>query len=513
MEIQPQSNIKLLHNVPLDTSYDHTIYFASASAQYTYFAGLAKYNLTSQSYQRVNKGKSRVGVCADNIYDCNYMMFQNTAFGNKWFYAYITSIEYVNNETSEITFEIDPMQTWAFDFTIDNCFVEREHPVSDNKFEHLVPENLELGDYTIDWATAYDMNNMGIAMLTSKQENSGQFDPPTGDTYNNIYSPLDLTVALGNSAADGRNLTDPFVQNGQEDAIVAMYQFPLKFGITGVNYEEFNITQLSTLDGYTPKNNKLFSYPYSMVVGTNWAGQTAEYRWEQWSSGNQGKFYVAGTGVCDPAAMMYPINYRGKSVDFDSGITYENFPTVPIVGDAFKAYWAQNRSKTGINMGVGLGSLLVATGLVAAGVVTGGAATALGLGAIGGAASAVGGAVGKVYDTQRVPPQVQNQGKNSYLDAGMRKIGFELQCLNIRAPFARIIDDYFTKFGYQTNRVKIPNTHSRPHWNYVKTISATITGSIPADDARKICQILDNGVTFWKNGSEIGNYTLDNSPS
>ena len=119
MEIQPQSNIKLLHNVPLDTSYDHTIYFASSSAQYTYFAGLVKYNLTNQSYQRVNKGKARVAKCADDIYDCNYMMFQNTAFGSKWFYAYIKAIEYINNETSEIEFEIDPIQTWFFDFTIE----------------------------------------------------------------------------------------------------------------------------------------------------------------------------------------------------------------------------------------------------------------------------------------------------------------------------------------------------------------------------------------------------------
>ena len=515
MEIQPQSNIKLLHNVPLDTSYDHTIYFATATAQYNYFAGLTKYNLTNQSYQRVNKGKARVAQCADNIYDCNYMMFQNTAFGTKWFYAYITAIEYVNNETSEIEFEIDPIQTWFFDFTIDQCFVEREHPVSDAKFSNLVPENLELGDYTVVQSNAFDMNSMGIAMLASKHvDSSGNVTPPTGNVYNNIYTPLELQVALGNTAQDGQNLTDNYVNNGQEDAIVAMWQFPLKFGMANPSYETFSLApQPSTIDGYTPKNNKLFSYPFSMIVGTNWNGQTAEYRWEQWSSGDEGKFWVSGTGMGEASAIMYPINYRGKSVDYDSGITFDNFPTVPIVGDAFKAFWAQNQSKIKASLGMGVAGVAGTAALIGAGLLTGGAAIAMGAGAIGAGLGAVLGANGKIEDTKRVPPQVANQGQNPYLAAGMHKLGFELNALTIRSQFARVIDDYFTKFGYATHRVKVPNTHSRPHWNYVKTISSTITGSIPADDMKKICQLLDNGITFWKNGSEIGNYSLDNRPT
>lgn len=74
-----------------------------------------------------------------------------------------------------------------------------------------------------------------------------------------------------------------------------------------------------------------------------------------------------------------------------------------------------------------------------------------------------------------------------------------------------MIDDYFTMFGYAIKRVKVPNRNSRPHWNYVKTIGCTLTGSIPSDDMKKICNIYNNGITFWKNGSEIGHYELDNT--
>ena len=118
MYIQPQTNIRILQNVPLDTTYVHTIYFSSASAQQTYFASKQKYNLSSYTYQRVNNGIARVGIKADSLYDCNYMMFQNTAYGSKWFYAFITSVEFVNNECSEITFELDVMQTWFFNYTM-----------------------------------------------------------------------------------------------------------------------------------------------------------------------------------------------------------------------------------------------------------------------------------------------------------------------------------------------------------------------------------------------------------
>ena len=77
-------------------------------------------------------------------------------------------------------------------------------------------------------------------------------------------------------------------------------------------------------------------------------------------------------------------------------------------------------------------------------------------------------------------------------------------------------------YGYQTNRVKIPNINAREHYTYVKTCGCNIVsgkenendvivGGLPTDDLHKIVSIYDNGITFWKNGNNIGNYSLDNS--
>lgn len=64
-------------------------------------------------------------------------------------------------------------------------------------------------------------------------------------------------------------------------------------------------------------------------------------------------------------------------------------------------------------------------------------------------------------------------------------------------------------FGYATHRVKNPNTGGRNAWNYVETKNAIVKGDVPDYAARKMEDILNNGVTFW-HVNDIGNYTLDN---
>ena len=66
-------------------------------------------------------------------------------------------------------------------------------------------------------------------------------------------------------------------------------------------------------------------------------------------------------------------------------------------------------------------------------------------------------------------------------------------------------------YGYQTNRVKVPNRKARDYWSYVKTNGCNIIPQMPTDDAKKICDIYDNGITFWTKGDYVGNYSLDNS--
>jgi hypothetical protein len=83
--------------------------------------------------------------------------------------------------------------------------------------------------------------------------------------------------------------------------------------------------------------------------------------------------------------------------------------------------------------------------------------------------------------------------------------------MGVTEQSAKMIDDFFDRFGYATKRIKIPNRNVRPHWTYTKTLDVAIRGNVPVDDMRKIKAIYDNGITFWRNGSEVGNYSLDNT--
>ena len=86
-------------------------------------------------------------------------------------------------------------------------------------------------------------------------------------------------------------------------------------------------------------------------------------------------------------------------------------------------------------------------------------------------------------------------------------VGFK----TIKAEYARVIDDYFSMYGYKINRVKIPNVTGRPNWNYVQTSDLNAIGAIPVPDMAKLKQMFNAGVTFWHSGANVGNYTLGNA--
>ena len=96
--IQPDSTILIFHGMPLDNNYEHTLYFSSKGQQYSWFSSAnnvhLKHTFTQNTYQRVNSGVFKAHIKADELYDCNYMAFKNTAYGSKWFFAFINSVEY-----------------------------------------------------------------------------------------------------------------------------------------------------------------------------------------------------------------------------------------------------------------------------------------------------------------------------------------------------------------------------------------------------------------------------------
>lgn len=537
MYIEPNTVIRVLKNCPLDNTYDHTIWFGSLSAQTSYFMGLTKYTFPAQTYQRVNKGVMRLYRKADDLYDCNYLMFQNSSFGTKWFYAFITSVEYVNNTTAEITYEIDPMMTWWFDFTVRECLVEREHAMTDEPGDNLVPENLELGEYTTsgeaESPTTLDELSIVVGVTFAEGEET---DPYQGVIRAGLYQGINYGYApmTEEGAKQVNNFLNNTVQKVGENGILGIFAMPAYFAANSNTTEiaeydhrisKFNSGANLSFEGYIPKNNKLYTYPYNFLYVTNNQGSSAEFHYEYFDDPDSSDcgFDIICDMSMNPTMILLPRWYKHvRNRNYDEKLTISGFPQLPWNTDVFKAWVAMNASNIGIDA---LSTALSgAIGNLTSGLqVLGGFAT-------GNVGMAAGGVMKAANNASSTGSQLLNIATNALkggvLAAKMpgqghtgsggttlaadKHLNFTFYKKHIRGEFARIIDDYFDKFGYACHRVKVPNISGRPHWNYVKTIGCTVTGSLPADDMNKICKIYDNGITFWKNGNEVGDYSLDN---
>ena len=75
-----------------------------------------------------------------------------------------------------------------------------------------------------------------------------------------------------------------------------------------------------------------------------------------------------------------------------------------------------------------------------------------------------------------------------------------------------MIDDFWTMYGYPMRRVTVPNVRARSEYTYIKTIGCFVKGGAPAADLQEIASYFDNGITFWVNPSNVGNYSVTNTP-
>lgn len=513
MYVAPNTTIRLIKDCPLDNGYEHTLFFDKPSDQQYYFnTYLSGITFTQQSYQRVNKGKLRVAQNAESLYAVNYLSFQNAAFGTRWFYAFVTQIDYINNGVSEITYEIDILQTWHFDYKMIPVYVEREHSTIDTVGYNLVPESVELGDYIAD-NDVTDTGHLTNFHIVVAAPFDSQYQPTAGAMYSDIFSGLTFT-AFPNTAAGAASAVGFITGAGaQADKIVSVFLMPSDFVTTaGDPVESYTISKTKkvtgAIDGYTPKNNKLYTYPYNFLYVTNLQGTAAPFPYEYFS-GTACEFRLFGDMSPNPSVIMYPLNYKGVGGNLDEKMTISGYPQLPYNIDAYKAWLAQNASSLQVSALSSAYSLAQAAANPAGGAVQ---------------------AVSTMFNvahtlaerySRSLSPLQSRGGSGSITNCAAQIQDFYFMHKHIRREFAEIIDNYFSVYGYATHKVKKPNRVGRHKWNYVKTIGCKVeagypedvtapTGTpvvgLPADDARRIEEIYNHGITFWHSPVFFGNY-------
>ena len=160
-----------LLNVPeLDVNNNNSIDFVNLDKQFQFFSSRIQREVTGTKFIRKQVPDIKVKFNLDNLRLCNYVMINND---NKWYYYFILDKVYVSENVTRIILKLDVIQTYLFEFSFLECFIERQHcnrwdsnnlPIRAN----IIEEGLEVGEYEVKAKyTAYDFTNKGGYIIAS----------------------------------------------------------------------------------------------------------------------------------------------------------------------------------------------------------------------------------------------------------------------------------------------------------------------------------------------------------
>ena len=535
----PDSKV-YLGRVPFDSSYKHTLWFASREDQTTQMLAHMTSAFSDDDYTFIREGAFiRVPVNADSLNGYNYCMYNN---GNKWYYNFITQIEYLNENTTAIHLDRDVFQTWMFDYDKTACFVEREHVADDSRYAHTIPEPNMPIEYTYQLASAHVYSPDSVIVQTTEYPHyltqtveAISSDAVTGGEYHGAYSASKFLV-FRVSQQSGRDALAKFMKSinaaGAAEAITNIIAvdndffgdgdvIPLKYDGAGYippdNYmmktdtpapaiEEY-IAAPTTLDGYKPRNNKLFSYPFTNAEIGDFTGKTMDALFElsRDDDHNINIYMRAPISTNMQGLIRLKDYYSSVGSGFSTDVfTIDLSVKLPWTYDTFANWAGQNVLANAMNIlgsAFALGSSLASPGTAAAS----GAVRALGAGQ---AVTDVAGSLGTMATMAQQPNKAMGN-INGDVRLGTTTWGWFTRVKVPRNEYARIWDDFFDMFGYEVDRIKVPEFASRPNWNYVKTSNCPYNGNVNADDMARIQNIYNSGVTLWHTW-DVGNYSLAN---
>lgn len=617
--VSPSTNIVMLKNCVLqksDNDETDTLLFSSVPEQEQYFENAnnfsARVMYSNNTYQNVGKGVLRLGATMKEALGYNYMYFSNNdgeVFEGKRYYCFVDDIRYINNNCVEISYSLDYLQTFMFDYREKTCFVERMTTDDDDVGTYVLDEGLDLGsslvvsDYSSkffdgDWSyapvlasevaltgdtvwykngTSYlKFGDYGVLMgsqtlspsvtelteevvapseywvldfITIPSQLNGIIKAPM---YLNegvlIYDVVNVKGSVGynepvidiNSAryrAFGSN--NDYMQrlysggeafsaedytklmNNVLDVLVYPNSFVSGLDYGGVSEVDVTIPYPTALDSWRPKNKKMLTYPYISLVVTTSNGDSENFRYEWFNPADNNreiKFKLESVVLPSVQCLLSPMNYKkynggtSTSVCRDLSLPITVFPKYHINTDTYKMYIGKNLYRDSF----GIVNSLLNVGI---GVATGNAP------AIGGAAMSTFNTmtemVSRYYEASLQPPGLIGQVGTGDVKVARSNFGYSFLGMSVDYEHARVIDDYFTRYGYKLARSIEPsrnNNGKRKNFTFIKTVECNIEivrSNMMQDDEKAIEAIYNRGVRFWygrKNGVRLYKDYSDDNP-
>lgn len=542
----PTTNLRLL-STPLESDYRNTLWFPNREAQTNYFLGKTVKTFTNFNYIKKNNTITVEGE-VDLYYNCNYIMYQNANFTNKWFYAFIDRIEWASNNSVRIYVSTDCIQTWFFDITYYQSYVDRCHSDTDIAGDNIVPEDFsgvanggyfQVGtqDLTPNKLVIFSTTYTDGSPLETKKVN-GIF---SGSGY--LTDPIDIS----SSVATVNTWLGTMVRQGLANAVSRVQQYPDNHDVN-VAYDKhpdhLDCVGASGRVTYVPKNKKLLSGAFLTAYVTLY-GQEMEFNPE----------YIAGTKINVSIGVDQTTGTVGAVVN-----NYSNpqIPVMCITAVIPESTWAYNQYKNdynlhsasnsiyqrraGLNRGVNkINSVIDVAGSLAD--LTQSAVNMVSpinmlqrFGGFSPSTSAIGDLANSAQNTVSSFSNAYTQlggideitqdltaisenynapavggvaSSNIYLSLNKTAMsyGFKVPPLDITKRF----DKYLTVYGYKQSEYRTINLHARASWTFIKTVGLNADGNFPDDDMNTIKRAFNNGIFFWAYTATYGNFDQNNA--
>lgn len=233
---------------------------------------------------------------------------------------------------------------------------------------NLIPERFETGEYVV--GASAEIDDLEPVYLIAYAVDT------FGHTFNGIYSGIEYLAYengdLLRAALVQISMQEPD-ESGGVDKIVSIFSVPkLAFHNVTIPNDVINnsftatprpVTLHSTpetLDGYTPKNAKLRTYPFCYLAFNPCGTSGKVFRYEDFENGIP-RFEMISEINPNPTVAVIPQNYKkSNGENLGEVVTISGYPTLSWNVDVYNVWLAQNSEKLNIQTSSAMSTLDVA---------------------------------------------------------------------------------------------------------------------------------------------------------
>lgn len=502
-------------STPFSMENEHVVDFASRSDQASYFLDISRPPLHNLSYVRNDVGGGRNYLSVElpfaEVVRYNYMMYKN-GIDSRYYFAFITGVEYRNEKVTKVFVEYDVYQNWKFDVIYKSSFVERMSVGSDDHntlADNVAHGQLVLKDHkSVIFRGGYfvfcsaDPTQDVVTDSPPYAFNVGNYTIPAWTLYYDTFEASEMSKTLQRISAHGwgdRIMSCVYVPFVNPDIVIdAPPSTHPKVGLIRILQEidkgymsyqvEYNIPSATY--------KKMNTYPYSKIqIEDLTTGQTIDYSPEKFKD-MVAKFEIRSTISERPTYRIIPMNYEGQFYAYDKAVVVQCDTTLATSNSLYAKYMMTNKEGNSLaKMGaVVSGAMSFASGVPSV-ALAGSISTYQSLASISNQESQA----SMLGNSVSMPSDSAQERVN-------RSIGFDINYYTVDDDHKRVCESHWKQFGYPVRSLAYPMS-SYNNYFYVKLGTANIQGNnVPVEQLTKFKNLYIMGITHWKSVANYMNY-------